>query len=120
MGSEMCIRDSVMRLSPLDTLMSSIHGGMAFAHFFAGRYDEASSFAEQALRERPDFHMGLRVAAASNALAGRPSQAQKAMARLRHIDPKLRVSDLKDVTPVRRPEYLARYEEGLRRAGLPE
>jgi adenylate cyclase len=60
------------------------------------------------------------VAAAGHALAGRLDQAQKAMARLRQIDPTLRVSDLKHVLPFRRSEDIARYEEGLRKAGLPE
>jgi hypothetical protein len=60
------------------------------------------------------------MAAASNALAGRLGQAHKAMARLRQIDPTLRVSDMKHLFLCRRPEDLARYEEGLRKAGLPE
>ena len=38
-----------MRLSPLDPLMYLAQSGIAFAHFFAGRYDEASSWAEKAL-----------------------------------------------------------------------
>jgi hypothetical protein len=53
-------------------------------------------------------------------LAGRLEQAQKAMERLRQFEPELRVSHLKDRLPLRRPEDLARYEEGLRKAGLPE
>ena len=68
----------------------------------------------------PDFPPGLRVAAASNAMAGRPELAHKAMARLRQLIPDLRVSNIKDVVPHRRTEDLARYEEALRRAGLPE
>jgi adenylate cyclase len=62
----------------------------------------------------------LRYLAASAAMAGRQEQALKAMARLRELDPTLRISNLKDVTPLRRPEDLARYAEGLRKAGLPE
>jgi hypothetical protein len=42
------------------------------------------------------------------------------MARLRRIDPVLRVSNLKDLTPLRRPEDVAKYAEGMRWAGLPE
>jgi TolB-like protein len=109
-----------MRLSPLDPftfLASSVVGG---GHFFAGRYDEASWWAEKGLRERPNWANAARIAAASNALAGRVDQAHKAMARLRQIDPALRVSDLRRMLPFRRPEDLARYEEGLRTAGLPE
>jgi TolB-like protein/class 3 adenylate cyclase len=110
-----------MRLSPLDPRVTGMRGGTAFAHFFLGRYDEAASWAAMALQDNPDFHPGLRAAAASNAMAGRPEQAHKAMARLRQLNPALRVSTLKDVLgPYRRAEDLSRLEEGLRRAGLPE
>ena len=56
----------------------------------------------------------------SHALAGRLDQAHKAMARLRQIDPTFRVSDIRRLFPYRRPEDLARFEEGMRKAGLPE
>jgi hypothetical protein len=42
------------------------------------------------------------------------------MARMRELDSAYRISDVKDRIPFRRPEDLARYEEGLRKAGLPE
>jgi TolB-like protein len=38
-----------MRLSPLDPHMIAMQAGTAFAHFLAGRYDEASSWADMAL-----------------------------------------------------------------------
>ena len=50
---------------------------MAHAHFFLGRYDEAASWAAMALQDNPDFQPGLRINAASNAMAGRPEQAQR-------------------------------------------
>jgi hypothetical protein len=86
----------------------------------AGRYDEASSSAEKGLLQQTNSAAAARVAAASHALAGRLDQAHKAAARLREIDPTFRASDLKHLLPLRRPEDLARYEEGLRKAGLPE
>jgi TolB-like protein len=110
-----------MRLSPLDLRVTAMRSGTAHAHFFLGRYDEAASWAAMALQENPDLQPGLRIAAASNAMAGRPEQAREAVARLRQLNPALRVSNLKDVRgPYRRAEDLSRYEEGLRRAGLPE
>jgi TolB-like protein len=110
-----------MRLSPVDPLAMSMRAGTAFAHFFLGRYDEAASWVAMALQDNPDYQSGLRIAAASNAMAGRPEQAHKAMARLRQLNPALRVSTLNDVRgPYRRAEDVSRYEEGLRRAGLPE
>jgi hypothetical protein len=46
---------------------------------------------------------------------------RKAMARLRQLNPALRISNLKDVLdPYQHAEDLTRYSEGLRRAGLPE
>jgi tetratricopeptide (TPR) repeat protein len=109
-----------MRLSPFDPRTTGMRSGTAQAHFFLGRYDEAASWAAMALQDNADFHPGLRIAAASNAMAGRPEQAHKAMARLRQLNPALRVSTLKDVLPYRRAEDLSRLEEGLRQAGLPE
>ena len=109
-----------MRLSPLDPLMYVAQNGIALAHFCTGRYDEASSWAEKALLESPNYYPALRVFAASNALAGRLEDAQKAMARLREMDPTVRVSDLRDLILRRRPEDVTRYAEGLRKAGLPE
>jgi adenylate cyclase len=110
-----------MRLSPVDPRMSGMRAGTAQAHFLLGRYDEAASWAAMALQDNPDFQPALRQAAASNAMAGRPEQAHQAMARLRQLNPALRVSTLKDVRgPYRRAEDLSRLEEGLRRAGLPE
>jgi predicted Zn-dependent protease len=100
--------------------MPVAQNAIAFANFFAGDYDKASAVAAQVLREKPDYYVTLRYAAASNTLAGRAEEAQQALARLRQIDPELRVSNLKDLTPLRRPEDRARYEEGMRKAGLPE
>ncbi|HEX9572053.1 MAG TPA: CadC-family transcriptional regulator, partial [Burkholderiales bacterium] len=109
-----------MRLSPLDPSLLRMPSGIAHAHFFLGRYDEAASWAAMALQDNPDYQPGLRIAAASNAMAGRPEQAHKAMARLRLLNPTLRVSTLKAVLGPWRAEDLLRYEEGLRQAGLPE
>jgi TolB-like protein/Flp pilus assembly protein TadD len=100
-----------------------IHGsyhGMAHAHFCSGDYDEASAWAEKALAEAPNYALALRMAAAADALAGRLERAQKAVRRVRELDPAFRISDMKGRFPTRRPEHLAKYEEGLRLAGVPE
>ena len=110
----------LMRMSPLDPFLAWMHSATAFAHVFTGRYDLGVAHAELALSEKPNLHQALRAAAVSNALAGRIEQARKAIARLRRIDPTLRVSNLKDLTPLQRPEDIAKYNEGMRLAGLPE
>jgi adenylate cyclase len=107
-----------MRLSPLHRL-ERVQASIAYAHFFAGRYDEASTWAERSL-QAPVSAVALRVLTASKALAGRLEEARSAVARLMHLDPALRVSHIKGLIPIRRPDDLARLEEGLRLAGLPE
>jgi Flp pilus assembly protein TadD len=92
----------------------------AAAHFFAGRYGEALSWSEEALRENPTYMSAWRFLAASCAMIGRHEQARSAMARLRKLDPALRISNLKHLITFRRPEDLANWVEGLRKAGLPE
>jgi len=109
-----------MRLSPLDPTLYHMQVGTALAHLLAGRFDEASSWAEKAFREEPNYHPAAIVMAASNALAGRAQEACQAMERLRQIDPTLRICNLKDRHPIRRPDDLARFADGLRIAGLPE
>jgi TolB-like protein/Tfp pilus assembly protein PilF len=109
-----------MRLSPLDHLMCSMQTGTAYAHFFAGRDDDALLWAECALREKPNWRPALIIAAASNALVGRLDRAGKIMARLRMLDPAFSIFNFNDFVPLARPEDLARFEEGFRKAGLLE
>jgi adenylate cyclase len=109
------------RLSPLGRWLVDIQSGIAHAHFFLDRHDEAASWAAMALQDNPDFQAGVRISAASNAMAGRPEEAHQTVVRLQRLNPTLRISNLTDVLgPYRRAEDLTRYEEGLRKAGLPE
>jgi TolB-like protein len=112
--------EHTMRLSPLDPVLCSMQNGIGFAHFRAGRYDDASSWAERSYREQPNYLPATWIIAASHALAGREEQARDAMARLRQIDPTLSVSKLGYWYPLRLREDRERLAEGLRKAGLPE
>jgi tetratricopeptide (TPR) repeat protein len=111
-----------LRLNPIDPSIWGTQQGTPHAHFFAGRYDQALSWAKTALRELPGNPAALRIAAASCALAGRDEEAEKLTARLLEIDPMLRISRfIKHVLgPYRQPEHAAKYVDALRRAGLPE
>jgi len=112
---------TAMRLSPLDPRLFVWQSFTALAHFCAGRYDDAVTWAENALREEPDARPALRHLAAGHALRGSLEEAQNAVLRYRGFDPELRVSRIEDViAPFRRAEDRARYIEGLRKAGLPE
>ena len=109
------------RLSPLGWWLADIQSGIAHAHFFLDRYDEAASWAARAMQNNPDFQAGVRISAASNAIAGRTEEAHETTVRLQRLNSALRVSTLKRVLgPYRHAKDLMKYEEGLRRAGLPE
>jgi TolB-like protein/Flp pilus assembly protein TadD len=109
-----------MRLSPQDSQFFNMQTAMAQAHFAAGRYVEALSWAEAAVRGNPTYLFVNSCVAVSAALAGRPDVAQKAMARLRQLQPQLRISDFTEFAPFRHPEHRAKWLEGLRMAGIPE
>jgi len=109
-----------MRFSPLDPEMFRMQAGMALSHLFAGRFDMASSWAEQSFREAPTFLAAVAVIAASHALADRAAKARAAVEHLRKLDPTFGISSLEGWIPIRQPEHLARFTNGLRLAGLPE
>jgi len=109
-----------IRLSPLDPLMHLAHSAKAFASFLLGNFDEASAQAERALHLRPEWPPALRVLAMSQARAGREQHARHTMARLRSLQPALRISNLHQQNFLQRPEHMASCIEAMRKAGLPE
>src|SRR5262249_13080781 len=97
--------ERAMRLSPFDRFTLNSYAGISFAYIFVGRYDEAVSWANRAMLDRPDWAASVRVKAIACALSGRIVEAQETMVRLRAIDPELRLSNLGRVAPpLRRAE----------------
>jgi TolB-like protein len=97
-----------MRLSPLNSEMYRKQTGTAMAHLLAGRFDAASSWAERALRDMPNFVLAVGIVAASHALVGRTDETRRAMDHLRRLDPALRLSNLQDWNsdpPAGRPRH---------------
>jgi TolB-like protein len=109
-----------IRLSPTDSQRFSMFAALGLAHFFANRYPQALTFAQVAARDRPEYVHPLCIVAASAALTGRSEEAHKAVIALRQIAPTLRLANLRTVQSIRRREDYAKWEEGLRLAGLPE
>ena len=108
------------RLDP-NAATSTVISAMAHAYFFLGRYGEALAHAELLLRRSPDAHPGLRIGAASAAFGGRVDVANQMAARLRAVDPRFSISRLSVyLGPYQQPEFMEKYAEGLRRAGLPD
>jgi TolB-like protein/class 3 adenylate cyclase len=95
--------------------------GLAHALFFLNKYDDAMAWAESILRENPDAHPSLRIFAASAAIASLTDAAREIGTRLLSVDPEFRISRLVSyLGPYQKPEFLEKYAEGLRLAGLPE
>jgi len=111
--------ERAMRLDPLDPLIYNLQNGMAAAHFLAGRYEVAATWAARALYQLPRYRPALRLAAASYALAGQIEKAQAFIGNLLAIDPALRCSNLAGLVPYRGAADAERYADGLRKAGLP-
>ncbi len=111
--------DRARRLSPYDRLVFKINAAMAYASLFAGNHDDASRFSLSAIRERPNYMTGLRVAAASHSLAGRMADSKVLATRMRDFDPHLRLAMLPQLLPLRSAD-LSRWTEALRGAGLPD
>jgi adenylate cyclase len=109
-----------MRLSPQDPATYTMQATTAAAHFFVGRYAEASSWAEKAMRAQPNFLPSTYFAAASAALAGDHAAAEKVIARVLKLMPDLRISKLGDIITLRRSQDMELFAEGMRKAGLPE
>jgi hypothetical protein len=72
------------------------------------------------MQNRPDYAFPNCIGAASGSLADKLTEAKAAMARLRVMMPELRIGNLRAFFPLRRPQDLANFADGLRRAGLPE
>ena len=109
-----------MRLSPRDPEIFWMESATALAHLCAGRYAEASSWAEQALSHKADQLPSLAFSAAADSHLGRHDRARATMARLLEIEPRMCIETVRSLGPSWLPEHFSRFAEGLRRAGMPE
>ena len=109
-----------MRMSPRDPFIVVALTGTAFGHFLAGQHDQAAKWAEQAFREYPNYFFANVVCACTRAVTGRADEACAVMARVRDMNSTLRVSNLRDLEPLRQPKDLVIWANAMRRAGLPQ
>ena len=113
--------ERAMRFSPLDPESYRMQAGMAAAHLFARRFDDASAWAEKAYRDLPSFLMAVAVVAASHALAGRvdegaPDHGSICARSIRRFAFPVSGIGYRSVARKISPCFA----DGLRRAGLPE
>ncbi len=110
---------AAIRLSPIDPHLFLPQTGMAFAHFFAGRYEEGLSWATSAIQRQPNFPGAQRILMANLAMAGRMAEARRACDAVLQTDAALRISGIKS-TPFRRLEDVEKLKQAWRIAGVPE
>ena len=110
--------EDAIRLSPLDPEMAMMLGGIAVAHYTAGRYAEALRYASELLRLRPGFHGAQRLRCASLAQVGRVDEAREFLAVVRRDQPQLSIDWIRASVPYQTPELMERFLEGMRKAGL--
>lgn len=109
-----------MRLNPLDPRVFLTQSAMAFAHFIAGRDQEASDWAAMAGRVKPNWMPALRVAIAANAMLGRTAEARDGLQAYERIDPDVNIRKICEHYPFQREQDKQRLMEALRRAGVRE
>jgi len=108
-----------IRLSPYDPLIFRPYIGLAAAHFFAGRYEEAAIAAGRAVQASPGFSIAYMWRAIALANLDRNEEMRASVGRLLEVQPDFRISQFVATAPTA-PERLAIMADALRRAGLPE
>jgi len=112
--------ERAMRLNPLDPRVFLTQSAMAFAHFIAGRDQEASDWAARAARMKPNWMPALRVSIAANAMLGRAGEARDGLQAYRRVDPDVNIRKICQHYPFQRKQDKQRLVEALRRAGIRE
>ena len=112
--------NNAIRLDPLDPRAFLTQTAMAFAHFIAGRDDDAADCAATALRLKPNWHPALRMALASNGMRGHADEADRMLRAYLRSDPEVSVAKICGFYPFCREVDRQRLILGLRKAGVPD
>jgi adenylate cyclase len=111
--------ERAMRLSPHDPRTPAFYAAMGVAHFAAERYEEAVVWLQKSLQRNPEFLPAYSTLAASYAQLGHMDEARSALEK-RMRQPGWSMAGVKRGLSGVDPDYLERYVEGLRKAGLKE
>jgi hypothetical protein len=88
--------------------------------YLQGRLWRSTELGLQSSSQGAEYACCPPMAAIANALAGNIEEARQFMAKHRQFVPAMRITDLSEHLPLRRPQDFERYVEGMRLAGLPE
>jgi adenylate cyclase len=109
-----------LRLSPFDPLIYLPYVGLAYAHFAAGRFEEAVAAASLASQSNPRFTVPQILHAAALACLDRSEDAKIVVQRLIELVPGITVATAILSARYVDPKNIAALANALRRAGLPE
>jgi adenylate cyclase len=120
--------DKAIRLSPHDPVFGDYYDGKSYAYFGLKKYDDAIEWARRASVNEPLFNTDL---AAPLALTGHEAEAREALQRFLALPSSAQLRTIAaykafnahyiNANPdPRLLDYLDRYYEGLRKAGMPE
>jgi TolB-like protein len=112
--------ERAIRLSPFDPLLYVPYVGLAYAHFAAGRFEEAATAASRASQSNPKFSMPYVLHAAALAKLDRREEAGVVADRLRQVEPALTVSTAIRSARFANPGKNTELGDALLLAGLPE
>jgi TolB-like protein len=112
--------ETAIRLSPMDPEMAMFFGGIAVAHYTAGRYDRALHYSDELLRLRPGFQGAQRLRCAALAQLGMIAEARQYLEHVRIGQPQLTLQWIRESVPYQTAETMERFLEGMRKAGVPE
>ena len=110
-----------LRLSPFDPISYEAYVALGCVRFREQRYDDAAAFYANAVQANPRFSSLYAGQAMALAMAGRIKESNSQARRLLELEPTFRVRSFVDFfAQFSRPELIDRFEEGLRKSGLPE
>ena len=90
------------------------------AHFAAGKYEESVKWAQKSVQSREDLAMGYRCLAASYSGMGRDDEARTALQAVLRLQPDVSVGHVRLDLSSADPEFMGRFLDGLRKAGMKE
>ena len=113
-----CI-DRAIELSPHDPFEPAMRRAIAFAHFIAGRYEQALELNQTVTLSPQNASIATATSAAAADILGRSDLARAEVSRLRHLEPRLGGASLRVRFPIVLDEDFSRFARALERAGLP-
>ncbi|MDR3538855.1 MAG: BTAD domain-containing putative transcriptional regulator [Acetobacteraceae bacterium] len=109
-----------MRLSPYDPHLFFFDMALTMPHLLRGEYEAVVEIGRRAIELNPGFTSSYKGHLAALGHLGRRGEAEQIRNTLLALEPGFTVRQAITRSPIARPEDLARYADGLRRAGLPE